>query len=338
MVNYSGSFSELLVLYAALTGIYSFSVVIMTYEMSRRIANTSWLQLAVSGAIAVGIYIFHSTLHDVITVQLVLMIFLLVAVSVPFVRAQSGRAGEAAGSGRHRKLKKVRLADEDEVVAEFLKAEFYQPEFDRYRDRFYNIVHHPDLNNKRENTIRRALLFRRRGRMWRELPADTKWWRVELDGNDIPRIRAFPRKQWRTFAEGNFYLTDMIERIRKRVQEPEGGKFSLKIRGVTADLEQNLPTNSVLLIGVDEYSPLTIIEGNHRMAAAMLVNPSSVHERFKFYCGLSPRMTECCWYQTDFVTLSRYATNIVRYMFHDRDFFIQRILRGELSTSDITDA
>jgi O-antigen/teichoic acid export membrane protein len=337
MLNYSGSFSELLVLYAALTGIYSFSVVMMTYEMSRSIANTGWLQLAVSGAIAVGIYIFHSTLHDVITVQLVLMIFLLVAVSVPFVRAQSRRSGEAAESGGNRRLKKLRVADEDEVVAEFLKAEFYQPEFDRYRDRFYNIVHHPDLNNQRENKIRRALLFRRRGRLWRELPGDTKWFRVHLESDDVARVRAFPRKQWRTFAEGNFYLTDMIGRIRKTVEEPEGGKFSLKMRGVTADLEQNLATDSVLLIGVDEYSPLTIIEGNHRMAAAMLVDAETVHRRFKYYCGLSPHMRQCCWYQTDFATLSKYAKNIVRYMFHDRDFFIQRVLRGEASTTDVTE-
>jgi O-antigen/teichoic acid export membrane protein len=338
MVNYSGSFSELLVLYAALTGIYSFSVVIMTYEMSRRIANTSWLQLAVSGAIAVGIYMYHSTLHDVITVQLVLMIFLLVAVSVPFVRAQSLRKREAAASAGYRRLKKLRLVEEDEVIAEFLKAEFYQPEFDRYRDRFYNIVHHPDLHNKRESKIRRALLFRRRGRMWRELPADTQWWQVELENDDIARVRAFPRKQWRSFAEGNFYLTDMIERIRKKVEEPQAGKFALKMQGVTADLEHNLVTDSVLLIGVDDYSPLTIIEGNHRMAAAMLLDAATVHQRFTFYCGLSAHMTQCCWYQTDFATLSKYARNIVRYMFHDRDFFIQRILRGELSTSDITEA
>jgi hypothetical protein len=229
------------------------------------------------------------------------------------------------------------VADEDEVVAEFLRAEFYQPEFDRYRDRFYNIVHHPDLNNQRENKIRRALLFRRRGRMWRELPDDTQWFRVHLERDDVARVRAFPRKQWRTFAEGNFYLTDMIERIRKTVEEPEGGKFSLKMRGVTADLGQNLVTDSVLLIGVDEYSPLTIIEGNHRMAAAMLVDADTVHKRFKYYCGLSPHMRQCCWYQTDFATLSKYAKNIVRYMFHDRDFFIQRILRGEASPTDVTE-
>jgi hypothetical protein len=130
----------------------------------------------------------------------------------------------------------------------------------------------------------------------------------------------------------------MIERIRRKVDSPDGNKFSLKIRGVTADLEQKLVTNSVLLIGVDDYSPLTIIEGNHRMAAAMLIDPFTVHQRFSFYCGLSRHMRQCCWYQTDFATLSRYARNIVRYMFHDRDFFIQRILRGELSTSDITEA
>jgi hypothetical protein len=174
--------------------------------------------------------------------------------------------------------------------------------------------------------------------MWRELPADTQWWQVELENDDIARVRAFPRKQWRSFAEGNFYLTDMIERIRKKVEEPQAGKFALKMQGVTADLEHNLVTDSVLLIGVDDYSPLTIIEGNHRMAAAMLLDAATVHQRFTFYCGLSAHMTQCCWYQTDFATLSKYARNIVRYMFHDRDFFIQRILRGELSTSDITEA
>ena len=338
MVNSPASFSSLLVLYAALTGIYSFSVVMMTYEMSRRIANTSWLQLAVSAAIAVGIYIFHSTLHDVITVQLVLMIFLLVAVSVPFLRAQQFPGREQADYGAHPRLKHLRVVDENEVIAEFLKAEFYQPEFDRYRDRFYSIVHRPDLENHRENRIRRALLFRRRGRMWRELPADTEWWQVELDSDDLSRIRAFPRKQWRSFAADSFYLIDMIERIRQQVEAPEGNRFSIKMRGVAADLEQKLVTNSVLLIGVDEYSPLTIIEGNHRMAAAMLIDPATAHQHFSFYCGLSPNMTRCCWYQTDFSTLARYAGNIVRYMFHDRDFFIQRILRGEMSATDIREA
>jgi len=38
----------LLALYAAATGLYSLSVVLIAYEMSRRIANTGWLQLIFS--------------------------------------------------------------------------------------------------------------------------------------------------------------------------------------------------------------------------------------------------------------------------------------------------
>jgi hypothetical protein len=67
------------------------------------------------------------------------------------------------------------------------------------------------------------------------------------------------------------------------------------------------------------------------MAAAMLASPATVHQRFRFYCGLSSKMTQCCWYQTDLATLSRYARNIVRYMFHDHDFFIRKLLSGEMS-------
>jgi hypothetical membrane protein len=76
----------LLGLYAAATGLYSLSVVFIAFEMSRRIANTGWLQLMFSGALVLGIGIFHNTLREVILVRLVLMAFLLLLVSVPFLR------------------------------------------------------------------------------------------------------------------------------------------------------------------------------------------------------------------------------------------------------------
>ncbi len=333
-----GSFSSLLVLYAALTGIYSFSVVIMSYEISRRIGNASWLQLGFSGAIALGIYLFHSTLHDVIAVQLALMVLLLVAVSVPFIRSQAAREADLLPG---EPLIKVRKVQEEEIISEFVKAEFYQPEFDPYREQYGPIIYHPDLSNEQENAARRALLFRRRGRMWRELPKDTVWWEVELQKSDIARVRAFPRKQWRSFASSSFYLTEMIEGIRKKVESREPSPFILKMRAVVQDLDDDIVPDSVLLIGLDERGPLTIIEGNHRMAAALMLAPDTVHQRFRFYCGLSPNMAQCCWYQTDFVTLSRYARNIVRYMFQDRDYFVRRALRGreaQIAVSDSRDA
>ncbi|HXB20836.1 MAG TPA: oligosaccharide flippase family protein [Candidatus Solibacter sp.] len=86
---FGGGFSQaepLLALYAVATALYALSVVLMAYEMSRRIANTGWLQLAFSGVLVIAIGVFHGTLRDVIMVQIVLMAVMLLLVSFPFFR------------------------------------------------------------------------------------------------------------------------------------------------------------------------------------------------------------------------------------------------------------
>lgn len=83
----------LLGLYAANTAIYALAVVLMAYEMSRRIANTGWLQLVFAGLVVAGIALFHDTLRQVITVLVVLMSLLLVTVAIPFFRR--GRPADA---------------------------------------------------------------------------------------------------------------------------------------------------------------------------------------------------------------------------------------------------
>ena len=87
---------SLLSLYAAATGCYALSVVLMSYEISRKIANTGWLQLAFSGALVLGISLFHATLKQVVMVQVVLMVLLLILVSLPFFKDQYEAAREAA--------------------------------------------------------------------------------------------------------------------------------------------------------------------------------------------------------------------------------------------------
>ena len=96
----------LLSMNAAATGIYAIAVVLITYEMSRRIANTGWLQLVVSGLIVIGISWFHSTLLEVIVVQQVLRLLLLLAVSFPFVKNVGDSWQEAACSGYGTLLKR----------------------------------------------------------------------------------------------------------------------------------------------------------------------------------------------------------------------------------------
>lgn len=86
MFAQGANLGSLLALYAANAGIYSMSVVLIAYEMSRRIANTAWWQLAFSGFIVGGIYLFHATLHEVVYVELTCMSALLLTVALPFLR------------------------------------------------------------------------------------------------------------------------------------------------------------------------------------------------------------------------------------------------------------
>ena len=81
------SLPDLLALYAFTTVVYSLSVVIITFEMSYKIAITSWVQLVFSGVVIAGICLFHSSLHQVIVVQLVLMAVLFGFVAIPFLIA-----------------------------------------------------------------------------------------------------------------------------------------------------------------------------------------------------------------------------------------------------------
>lgn len=314
-----GKLAPLLILYAITAGIYSLSSVIITYEMSRKIANTSWLQLAFSGALALGVYLLHNTLREVIVVQLVLMIILLFVLMIPLLRHQL----TPKALGTYSSLSLRRLLPEEEVMSEFLRSEFHHPEFDDYRSEFDHLVQKPNLNSSRENALRQALLFLRRGPMWRELPADTKWFEVELKYDDMDRIRFFPRAQWRRIADGSFYMKDVVERMRPKMEECRDDEFYRKLRLLSHSVEDNLINPTVLLIGVNNTGPLTILDGNHRMAAAMLNRPE-VLERFRFICGFSPQMTRCCWYYTNVNTLLRYLRNLVRYFSYDPETDIGR--------------
>jgi len=320
--NYGG-LAALLILYAVTTGIYSLSSVLITYEMSRKIANTSWAQLAFSATLALGICVFHQNLRQVIFVQLWLMVILFVMVALPLLRREITPLEDTR---RYRQLSLSRPMNEQQVIAEFLRSEFHHPEFEEYRKEFDHLVMQPDLESHRENALRRALLFLRRGAMWRELPEDTQWFKVELTRQDLERIRFFPRAQWRRVAEGSFYLTDMIDSLRGKWQETPHDEFFRKLDRLTDSVQDGSVNPTVLLIGVDTQSPLTILDGNHRMAAAMLAQPPAHLERFQFLCGLSPAMTRCCWYRTNVNTLSRYLTNLVRHIFYDPETDIGRFL------------
>lgn len=323
----AGDLPHLLTLYAATTSVYSLSVVFIAYEMSHKIANTAWVQLAFSGILIGSIYKFHSSLEQAIRVQLVVMVFLLVVVAVPFV-LNVFASPEVAQSSFVSEVRTIRRVSEHEVMAEFLKTDFHKPEFSKYQETLGRVVTEPNLSDVVENAVRRALLFVRHGALWRELPEGTQWFEVEIERANLERIRVFPRAQWRKLARGHFGLTEVSDRIASGDCNGFADEaFMLKIQQLRNRLDLGWEAGAILLIGLNQRGTFTLLDGNHRMVAAMLASPETL-TRFRFFCGLSPRMSECCWYETNVTTLARYGTNLVRHLVHDPQDELKRLLQG----------
>jgi O-antigen/teichoic acid export membrane protein len=315
----------LLSLYAVTTVIYCLSVVMITYEMSYKIANTSWIQLGFAGVLVFGICEFHRSLREVILVQLVLMAVLFLFVALPFIIGSLLGSRRIRLQGAARPIRLVQRVTEDEVIATFLKSEFDRPIYREYREVLGNIVRSPNLEDPSENAKRRALLFIRHFALWKELPSDTEWFEVEVRDPDLDRIRVFPRAQWRKLAPRSFWIREVAERIRKQ-EEIKEGPFGSKLAAIGSRLQEADDLGCVLLIGVNENEPFTILDGNHRLTASMLTSPPSTG-RLRFLCGLSPRMTECCWYTTNLSTLYRYGRNVLKHIVHDHEAELERLLQ-----------
>jgi hypothetical protein len=224
-------------------------------------------------------------------------------------------------------MKRLREVTEAEVIAEFLKNEFYQEEFHQDRERFEPLALGAEATDEIGNALRRALLFRRRGHLWRELPPDTQWWEVQIEPQDLDRIRVFPRGKWRRIANGSHLLKDIVWQIRTKSFHGRTRDFISKIQALSYHLRNHEDNTSVLLIGIDDEEPVTILEGNHRLTAALLASPTVLQTHFQVFCGLSPQMSRSCWYQTSMPNLWRYACHRVRNLFYDPEADVDRVVK-----------
>jgi O-antigen/teichoic acid export membrane protein len=301
--------SYLMIFYAIATVVYSLGAVIITFEMSYKITNTSWVQLAFSGVLIAAICRFHSSLHEIVFVQLILMLLLFALVALPFLINSLTDTKDLLCVQCSQTIRLIRRVPEDEVIAEFLKSEFHRLEYREYKQ-FGDIVSKPNIWNADENAKRRALLFVRHSALWKEIPTDTKWYDLELDESDLSQIRVFPRAHWRKLGQGNFSMIEILNGMRTRRHSVDA-PFLSKIDEIrTRLLSEEAGLGAIVLIGLNESEPLTVLDGNHRFVSAMLEPPNRLY-KLRFMCGFSPRMRECCWYNTNIVTLLRYGRNVL---------------------------
>ena len=231
-------------------------------------------------------------------------------------------------------MRKLRRLTEAEVIADFLRGEFFHREYDADREQFTAIVRRPDLTNATENEIRRVLLFRRRDTMWWELPEDRQWWEIEFDPEDVDLVSVFPRAHWRKIADGNFSAAHVAERIRQ-LRNSSSDEFLSKISAIASLLPTGLiqedlaqegpPQGMIILLGLDERRPVTLLEGNHRFIAALLAGGPNLLRNARMVAVFSPQMEKCCWYKTNFLTLARCLKNRIKH-YWDRDTDLAQLL------------
>jgi hypothetical protein len=230
-------------------------------------------------------------------------------------------------------MRKLRRLTEAEVIAEFLRGEFFQKEYDADRERFASLVENPNLTDAQENEIRRILLFRRRDTMWWELPEDRQWWEVEFEPEDVEQVSVFPRAHWRKIARGNFKALDVATRIRQ-LKDAEPNGFVKKISDICANLPSGVPQGMVIFLGIDEERPVTLLEGNHRFIAALLAGGLQHLRNARMVAVFSPQMEKCCWYKTNLKTLARCLKNRIQHHW-DRDTDLARLVEATASADDV---
>jgi hypothetical protein len=284
------------------------------------------VQLVFSAILIAGIYRYHSSLAQVIVVQLVLMIGLFVCVAIPFLVNSLTGTRDLPLAASCSPVRLLRRISEDEVIADFLRSDFEGPAFRDYRQAMSKIVTAPDLDDPGENAKRRALLFIRHLSLWKEIPPGTEWYEVEVNERELESIRVFPRAQWRKLARGRYSVTQVAARMGTHHQIVDA-PFLAKIKSIGDHLRASETTcGTVIMIGLSENEPLTVLDGNHRLMAAVLASPRTL-KKLKFVCGLSPRMRECCWYNTNLGTLFRYGRNTVVHALRNPEAELARLLQ-----------
>jgi hypothetical protein len=255
------------------------------------------------------------------------MISLFALVAAMFIFATLTDHGEVEEELSIGPIRILRPVAQEEVIAEFLKNDFNSPAFHEYHQVLRDLVMTPNLADPVENTKRKALLFIRHLALWKELPHDTQWYEVELRRSELDSVRCFPRAHWRKMAQGDFSVTAVAERMRQGIDGAEpllrGKLDALANRISSGDSEMGV----IVLIGVNENEPVTVLDGNHRLMATILSAPGDL-DRLRFLCGLSPRMSECCWYNTNLVTLTRYAKNVLTHLIHDPEAELARLMES----------
>jgi hypothetical protein len=105
----------------------------------------------------------------------------------------------------------------------------------------------------------------------------------------------------------------VAELVHRQFDPARPGDLAAKIHNLRTLMRGEGPRSTILLIGVDERRPATLLEGNHRFVASLLLPREVMLRRLRVMCGFSSAMETCCWYKTTVPNLVRYLKNRIKH-------------------------
>jgi hypothetical protein len=169
---------------------------------------------------------------------------------------------------------------EHEMVAHFLKTEINSV---RFREQILallqregkdpRIIEQPDLGSDAENAFRARLLgefrgYKRHEEIFRFVPDDTAWHRYALLRDELARVRYINDDYWTVLSGGTRRAMDAARNIRAGIEV--FGQSTGWALGLAREVERGAVFPELILVGTDEASELTVLEGHVRLTAYAL--------------------------------------------------------------------
>ena len=127
-------------------------------------------------------------------------------------------------------MKLIKQIPEDEMIAEFLRAEINSTRFGKdiidalkRKKKSKDIVTNPDLSNNSENQLREELLREVREEFFENFPDDIKWYKAIIQKQELKKVKYIDYSYW----------NELSDKTRSPIQAANNINTGVKIFGVS---------------------------------------------------------------------------------------------------------
>lgn len=182
------------------------------------------------------------------------------------------------------------------MVAEWLKGEMWSKRFSRPLKKWLRqfrtgqkIINQPDLESRRDNVLRKKILFTYRKETLEGFPKKIKWQKVIVNIHDLKKIKFINYSYWNELTGGTRLAEEAIKNI-------DQGKtvFGVKNRQyfeAARHVKKHGWFPKLILIAAQPGAPVTVLEGHLRLTA-YLMEPEGIPNNLIAIIGYAPEFKD----------------------------------------------